>query len=404
MTEGDKKLSEAPPGRVELRSDVVAGLSARAANIEKKWLVLGGAVAVLLAILALLLLTFWSGGRAKTDGEEGFGLLPEAQDGGRQVTVSGLSGRSCEGADRRPVAVMLSSDSITRPVAGFAAADMVWELPVLVNDVTRLMAAYQCGRPNDIGSVRSARHDYLFLAEGIDAVLGHWGGSYHALNRIAAGEFETINALTNPFGAYFRKNHLPAPYNGFTTYDNLWSALTKLGYRTATEFNEYEFKDDAALDQRPPGGKLTINWPGAFRVHYEYDRESNKYQRYWGGTKQIDGGGDKENVAPSAVIVMRATNEFAAGPGGYNDVGVEGEGEMTVYQDGGVIQGRWRKNELQKNDPVHFWDGEGKPIKFTRGQLWVMAVEPGVEVDWAVVQEAGSSANPGVDTAGDVVN
>lgn len=393
MTADDEQLSEAPPGRVELRSDVATGIGARAANIDKKWLVLGSVVAVLLAILALLLI-FWSGGQARTDGEEGFGLLPEALDSGRQVTVSGLSGRSCEGADRRPVAVMLAADPITRPVSGFAGADMVWELPVLVNDVTRLLAAYQCGRPDDIGSVRSARHDYLFLAEGMDAVLGHWGGSYHALNRIAAGEFETINALTNPFGAYFRKNHLPAPYNGFTSYENLWNALEKLGYRTTTEFNGYEFKDDAALDQRPPGGRLNINWPGMFRVHYEYDRESNRYQRYWGGTKQLDGGGEKEEVKPSAVVVMRATNEFAAGPGGYNDVGIEGEGEMTVYQDGGVIQGRWRKNELQKKDPAHFLDTEGKPVKFTRGQLWVMAVEPGVDVSWEVMQDAGESVEP----------
>ncbi|MFH1354207.1 MAG: DUF3048 domain-containing protein [bacterium] len=398
MSEKGEKPSNEVSGKVDLRSDVVVGLDREAAKteknrIEKKWLILGGSLAVLLAILAVLLAMIWSGGRASENGEKSFGLLPEALDSDRRAAISGLSGRSCEEADRRPIAVMLASDPITRPVSGFAEADMVWELPVLISDVIRLMAVYQCGRPDDIGSVRSARHDYLFLAEGTDAVMAHWGGSYHALNRIAAGEFDTINALTNPFGAYFRKNHLPAPYNGFTTYDNLWDALTKLEYRTTTKFNEYDFKDDEAYDQRPAGGTLSINWPGIYRVHYEYNKETNRYERYWGGTKQLDGGGGKEAVAPSVVIVMRANNQYADGPGGYNDVDVEGEGEAVVYQGGGVIKGTWRKDVLHKNDPVHFMDERGENIKFTRGQIWVMVVEPDIDVTWELT-EVSPAASP----------
>jgi hypothetical protein len=127
---------------------------------------------------------------------------------------------------------------------------MVFEFPVLVSDVTRLTAVFQCGEPTEIGSVRSARHNYLYMLAGVDGIMGHWGGSYWALNMIAAGEFQTINALQNPFNAYFRKNNLPAPYNGFTNYDNLWNALQKLGYRTDTTFQGYKFKDDAAQADR----------------------------------------------------------------------------------------------------------------------------------------------------------
>lgn len=225
-----------------------------------------------------------------------------------------------------------------------------------------------------------------FWRKGLTLFLVTGGGSYHALNRIAAGEFDTINALTNPFGAYFRKDHLPAPYNGFTSYENLWEALVKLEYRTTTEFKGYQFKDDLMADGRPIGGTLSIGWPGAYRVHYEYDKETNRYVRYWSGSKQIDGGEDKLEVAPSVVIVMRAANGFADGPGGYNNVDIEGEGEMTVYQDGGEIHGTWRKNELHKSDPVDFLDERGKTVKLTRGQIWVMAVEPHVDVTWELAE------------------
>lgn len=389
----EKKQPERP-GVVELRSDALEAAPRRAWDTPQWWWVIGGAVVLVFVVGAVL----WAALRAGREPAppETFGALPEAKDSDSAGLVSGLSGRSCEGADRRAIGVMLSSDLITRPVSGFAAADMVFELPVLVSDVTRLLAVYQCGRPEDIGSVRSARHDYLFLAEGVDAVLGHWGGSYHALNRIRAGEFETIDALGNPFGAYYRKNHLPAPYNGFATYDNLWGALQKLNYRTTTKFAGYPFKDDVPAEQRPVGGTLSIGWPGAFRVHYEYGPATNRYVRYWGGSKQVDGGPAKEEVAPSVVAVMRATNRLAAGEGGYNEVAVEGEGDAEVYQDGTVIRGRWRKDERYKSDPVHWLDAAGQPITFTRGQVWVMVVEPTVSVTW---EEIRGTPSPSVAAA-----
>ncbi len=361
-----------------------------------KWLIAGAILAGLVLVGAVTAVLVIPGKKATTSDNNVnpfFGALPESEDSQVRSSISGLSGRECSDANRRPIGVMLASDVITRPVSGFAEADMVWELPVLVSDVTRLLAVYQCGRPDDIGSVRSARHDYLFLAEGVDAIMAHWGGSYHALNRISAGEFKTINALTNPFGAYFRKDSLPAPYNGFTSYENLWNALGKLGYRTETTFKGYRFKDDGPVDERPAGGTLNIGWPGAFSVRYEYDPETNKYVRFWGGTKQVEGGDKTREITPSVVAIMRAGNGFADGPGGYNDVDIEGEGALEVYQDGIVIKGRWKKNELQKTDPVHFLDEQGKNIEFTKGQVWVMAVEPEISVTWEAEQLSTEAAD-----------
>lgn len=378
---------------IELRSDAVKNLYKPPRwdwSRQKQLAILGGVIVVVLilggGLYAALRKTTDSNQPPSEPGAGPFGNLPFSGDQASptpavSTSVSGLSGRNCEEANRRPIGAMLSSDSITRPVSGFAKADLVWELPVLTNDVTRLLAVYQCGRPDDIGSVRSVRHDYLFLAEGIDTIVAHWGGSYHALNRIAVGEFQTINALTNPFNAYFRKTHIQAPYNGFTTYDRLWTALQGLKYRDTTKFTGYEFKDDVESGQRPAGGTLAIAWPGAFRVHYEYDPATNKYQRFWGGTKQLDGE-DKSPVVPSSVVVIRATNGLANGPGGYNDVGIEGEGAMVVYQDGKEIKGTWKKNPKDPKDPTHFRNEAGESIIFTRGQIWIMAVEPEIAVTW----------------------
>ncbi len=385
--EEDNEMPSRPMATVELKSDLFhEGPKRSKRKGNKKIMAIVGVVVALVLVAALAWVAARSGQRNGGDDSLTGGDLPMAGEREEKVTisseVSGLSGMSCENANRRPVAVMLASDPINRPVSGFAKADMVWELPVLVSNVTRLMAVYQCGEPTEIGSVRSARHDYLFLADGIDAILAHWGGSFHALNRITAGEFQTMNALTNPYDAFYRKDTLPAPYNGFTSYKRLWEALQKLGYRTETQFAGYEFKDDAPMSERPAGGTLSVDWPGQFRVSYEYDPETNRYVRYWGGVEQTDPESGT-GVAPSVVVIMRATNQSAVpADGGYNDVSIEGTGELMVYQDGQEIKGTWRKDELNKKDPVHFMDETGEEITFTRGQVWVMAPDPSIPVTW----------------------
>ncbi|MEX0649602.1 MAG: DUF3048 domain-containing protein [Candidatus Andersenbacteria bacterium] len=393
--DGDQ-ASESPHNnrpKVDLISKAIESSASNSQKINTKTLGIIGGVIILLIIVGLGVYAGLRPSESREDIESRgiFGQLPGSGDKEEEkidATLSGLSGRTCDGANRRAIGVMMPSDPITRPASGFAPADLVFELPVLVNDVTRLTAVYQCGRPGEIGSARSARHDYLFLAEGVDAILAHWGGSYHALNRIDVGEFQTINALQNPHNAFYRKAGIQAPHNGFTSYDRLWEALQKIGYRTETNFKGYSFKDDIPTDQRIAGGTLSIAWPGAYRVHYEYDPATNRYQRFWAGVKQVDGE-DSTPVAPSVVAIMRAANGPAEGPGGYNDVDIEGTGELLLYQDGQEIKGTWTKNILEKKDPVHFLDQQSNPITLTRGQVWIMAVEPSIAVTW---EPAGAAA------------
>ena len=308
---------------------------------------------------------------------------------------SPLSGLPCGNARRRPIGVMLAGDPINRPVSAFAFADVVFELPVLVNNVTRLLAVYQCQEPREIGSVRSARHDYLFLARGVDAVIAHWGGSYHALNRIRLERqvYDSLSALGTGQQAFFRKSNLPAPYNGFTSYTRLWDALQKSGYRTQAVFSGYAHVDEAPPELRGTGGTLDVGWPGAMRVRYVYNSQTNVYERFWGGVRHLDAL-DNVPVSPKVVVVVYTDQRLARGPGGYNDVDVEGSGKVEVYENGQVMTGTWEKSEVHKQDPLVFKDASGQQIPLVRGQLWIHFVDRRTSVRWA----PGSSAPPDLDT------
>ena len=296
--------------------------------------------------------------------------------------INPITGLECENYNRRPIAVMLATDPETRPLSGISDADLVIEMSVVTNIITRLMAVYVCEEPKEIGSVRSTRHDYISLAMGLDAILAHWGGSHYALDKLDAGIMDNIDAMKNPYNAYWQKSGIPMPHNGFTTYNRLLNAAEKLGYRLENKFEGYPHLTNpkSQILNSKLNGKLTIGYPGKYKVYYEYNPKTNTYLRWRGGEKEIDKNNNKQ-AEVSVVAVMRAESRMIELPE-YNDVDVEGEGTAIIYQNGEEIKGYWKKQGTYSKSKLYFLDDKGKEIKFTPGKIWLEIVEPTTEVKW----------------------
>jgi hypothetical protein len=301
-------------------------------------------------------------------------------------SISPLSGLACEQYRRRPFAVMISGDKIARPLAGVAQADMVIEMPVITGSITRFMAIFLCNDPDTIGSVRSARHDFIPLAAGLDAVLVHWGGSVFALEKLKEKIVDNIDALENPANAFYReKNAPPAPHNGFTSTERILVAMDRLQYRKESVFEGYRFFDDADVKNQkrefsekqlcalsPDGCAVTILHPASYRVEYRYDAERNTYARERGGSPEMDYN-TKSQVRASNIIVMIAGMRQIEGQ--YNDVDVEGEGKILLFQNGRKIEGTWKKNADDIKGKLYFLDALGYELALTPGQTWIEIVE-----------------------------
>jgi len=143
---------------------------------KKQKIIVGVIVAILIVGAAILIVRNRQKAGKQINIKNGSQVQPIVNTG----PVSPISGLECPDWNRRPVAVMQPADVSARPAAGFSAADMVFEMPVFTGANTRLMGVYVCNMPDDIGSIRSARHDYLPLAKSLDAVYVHWGYSKFA--------------------------------------------------------------------------------------------------------------------------------------------------------------------------------------------------------------------------------
>ena len=294
-------------------------------------------------------------------------------------SVSPISGLECENAGRRPMAVMISEDTVTRPLSGLSSADLVVEMPVVTSGITRMMAVYVCGNPLKIGSVRSARHDFIFLAMGFDAIFAHWGGSHFALDKLNAGIMDNINAIVDYHNAFYRQPGIARPHNGFTSMERLFKAAKKFGYRLENNFEGYPHYKDNDLSGGGKNGVLKINYPYPWNVKYEYQAKDNSYLRWRGGEKEIDKN-NSEQIKAKNVIVMRAASRQIEGQ--YNDVDVEGEGKAVIYNNGEEISGRWKKDKNNKNSKLYFYDDNGEEIKFVPGQIWLEIVQLDQGVSW----------------------
>jgi len=333
--------------------------------------------------------------------------------------VSPISGVSCDNWNKRPIAVMQPADPTARPAAGFSDADMVFEMPVFTNSNTRLMGVYVCNLPDQIGSIRSARHDYLPLAKGLDAVYVHWGYSRFAQSLLEQKILDNINCLTTSYCARWPQTGvMQYEDTGYIAKDKIDAAIKALGYHTDDKFSGYPHQDETPVEQRPNGGDLRLAYPGKYGVNFDYDHDSNSYLRTWDGTPDTDKNNGKR-VAPKNVVVMTAQDDQIkladeqsykdkglldpwslvpaeeqqgldyGGVGRYNNLQLgdpwfdtSDSGDAYFYFNGQQYKGTWKKDKSKLDSKLTFYNSDGSEVKFVPGQIWVDVMEPGQGMKW----------------------
>lgn len=328
--------------------------------------------------------------------------------------VSPISGLPCENWNRRPIAVMQPGDVDARPVAGFSEADMVIEMPVITASITRLMGVYLCNTPKEVGSMRSARHDFIHLAKGLDAIFVPWGRSEaHGENDsvgLAKGilnrnEIDNINCnqdagksstlcSDNPCFRKQASGTMRGVDTGYGDPAKFYTCAKELGYRMENNFSGYPHQQEAPLNERPNGGVLKVKFAGKYEVQYTYDKETNSYLRTWGGVADTDRN-NGQRLAPKNVVVLIARSDQIEGQ--YNNVQLgdpwydeSDGGEAKYYMDGKEFIGTWKKNKSDIGSKLIFYNDKKEEIKFVPGQIWVEILEPGQGLRW----EPNAQATP----------
>ena len=141
-----------------------------------------------------------------------------------------------KGADavgKRPIAIVVNNAPAARPQWGLCTPDIVIE-GLVEAGITRMLWLYSdVNEIPKVGSVRSARHDFVEIAEGFDSVFVHWGGSEYAYSAIQNRSMKTIDGKN--LAKYFARDSsrkVAKEHTGYTTGKNIKQAISDLSIRS----------------------------------------------------------------------------------------------------------------------------------------------------------------------------
>ena len=109
-------------------------------------------------------------------------------------------------SNTRPYAVVINNfPSAVKVQSGLNDAYIVYEFPI-EGGITRSLALYKDKTDVKIGTVRSARHDYLDYVLENDAIFVHFGWSHTAQEDIFKLGIDYIDGNTRDYNAFWREN------------------------------------------------------------------------------------------------------------------------------------------------------------------------------------------------------
>jgi len=288
-----------------------------------------------------------------------------------QIT-SLLSGLPCQNFSKRPFAIVISQELQSFPIFGISEADLVIEMPYAnPRGVTRLLAFFQCKEPQRVGPIRSLRPYMIDLAKGFDAILVSWGACDKAYHRALSLKIDWLSPVLYVKGAeaFFRDPNRRAPHNSFTSISSLKNVVKKVKIREENKFEGYVFKKEFKKDDKPYVAQVDLS-AYFYKISWRFDSEKKVYFRYFSGKEVVDALNNKPVFARNLILMKTQIGTLAPGVA---NIKVVGEGEARIYIDGQMIEGRWKKEALDKK--LTFFDKEGKEISFLPGPIWIEIVD-----------------------------
>lgn len=313
-------------------------------------------------------------------------------------TISSEIGR------KRPIALMFNNIYDAIPQYGIEKAGVVYESPV-EGSITRLMGImedYQDAAR--IGSVRSCRNYYIYMAREFNSIYCHFGQAVYAEPILNLNTTHNLSGLSD-YGeiVYYRSDDRVSPHNVFTDYGRIQSGIEYQGYYTdyADGYTgHYTFAADGETTTLDGGEDAQVVLPGYTYNHarFQYDPETGLYDRYQYGEAQIDG--NTGNQLSYRNIILQYCDWEYFDSNGYLNINMTGGGEGKFITNGKAIDIYWEK-EFQDPDseyyctiesersyvPVRFsdfnvtryYDLAGNEIRLNPGKTWVCIIRKGEE-------------------------
>ncbi len=277
--------------------------------------------------------------------------------------------------NNRPVLISVENHPDARPQWGLTSSDIVWEM-VAEGGITRMLLMYADASriPEKVGPVRSARHYFVDLAEGFDAIFVHFGYSPYAKNQINNHGVNNINGLVDN---YFYRDHsrgVSSEHTAYTTGEAIINAIENKGYRTeALEDYTSPFKFNKKAKKLADGecNEIVVSFSSGYTYTYTYNADDGVYYSKLNGNSFVDNNGTQQNFENIIVCYTDITAIAGDSKSRVNFDLSEGKG---VYVSNGTYENiTWEKGDSA--DMMKFYNADGKRLSLNTGRSYIAIVD-----------------------------
>ena len=273
-----------------------------------------------------------------------------------------------EDSKSRPYAIIINNlPSAMKVQAGLDQAYMIYEFPI-EGGYSRSLALFKDKTTNKIGTVRSARQNYIDYALENDAIFVHWGTNHPAADVIKETKVNNIdaNSSSKPF---FRDNpeKLATEHTGYTSLEKLIDYATNTKkYRLTTDVKSpLKYTTDIVDLSKASGAKeaktVELNYSGSYKLKYVYDENTGRYQRYYNNKEHKDYFNGNKFDTKNIIITLIGTGKVSgytdtAGTN-YTDLYNIGSGSGYYITNGYAREIKWSKESRSTQTKYTYADG-----------------------------------------------
>ena len=344
-------------------------------RLKKKVIIIG--IVLLIIIIGIVLLVVLSNRKVKekqTKKEN----KEEVEEIKEKVDIVDLNSKT------RPITVSINNTPVAVKVQrGLNNAYIVYELPT-EGFTSRLLAVFKdASDATVIGTVRSARHNFIDFSKEHNAIFASYGWSIYAEKELKTNTIDYIQGIVQD-QAFWRENpeNLAREHTVYTTYGKLKEfAVNTKGYSMESDswkLLNYNVEDVDLSKREDVMTANTVVIPyGSVVTVFKYNSDTKMYNRIVNDVVTTDYG-TKEEFTTKNIIVTRLNGYELTPNKTYWDLYNTGEGTGYYITNGNAVPIKWYKES--RDSKTKYTYNDGIEIEVSDGRTYIEVHVPNKEV------------------------
>lgn len=339
-------------------------------KLKVKNIAIVAAILLFIIILIVLLVTKSKNKKTENPKVDNKKVEEKVEEPKKKINIVDVNSKT------RPFAVSINNTPVAIKVqTGLNKAYLIYEIAT-EGSTSRLFAFYKDSENVTLGTIRSARHNFIDFALESDAIFAAYGWSIYAEEQLRGGAIDYVNGMIHA-KPFWRNNpeKLTSEHTAYTSISKLEDyAYNTLKYKKdssdakKTILLNYS-EDDVDLSKKEnsvTANSVSIPY-GSVTTVFKYNPDSKMYTRVVNGTVTKDHE-TKEEFTTKNIIVERLTYEMADN-NYYWNLHTVGSGEGYYITNGYAVPIKWSKSDRSSKTKYTYLDG--KEIEVSDGRTYI---------------------------------